>query len=73
MKYEEIIAMARQCGCPVCSYPDEIVRFAALVAAKEREACILEIKMHTPRNGHDSPEWFRMNKTIDEIRARGQK
>ena len=51
MTHEEIIAMARDAGFDMCRLPsirasnvygevnDELERFAALVAAKEREAC----------------------------------
>jgi hypothetical protein len=46
MTREEIIRMAREAGATVSSfhgrfvmYPDDIERFAALVAAREREAC----------------------------------
>jgi hypothetical protein len=46
MTREEIIRMAREAGATVSSfhgrfvmYPDDIERFAALVAAHEREAC----------------------------------
>jgi hypothetical protein len=35
MTHDEIIAMAKQAGLP--GYPDEILAFAKLVAAKERE------------------------------------
>ncbi len=46
--------------------------FAALVAAAEREACIYEIEMHTPRLGHTSDGEIRSKKMIEAIRARGK-
>ncbi len=46
MNRDDIIKMAREAGATVSSfhgrfvmYPDDIERFAALVAAHEREAC----------------------------------
>jgi hypothetical protein len=43
MTSEDIIRMARECGIPEFenneSQADNILRFAALVAAAEREAC----------------------------------
>ena len=46
MTQDEIIRMAREAGChasvitgAVCFNPDVLKRFAALVAAHEREAC----------------------------------
>jgi len=48
---DEIIRMAREAGATVSSfhgrfvmYPDDIERFAALVAAAEREACIKAVE-----------------------------
>ena len=46
MEQSEIIRMAREAGChasvitgAICFNPDVLERFAALVAAHEREAC----------------------------------
>jgi hypothetical protein len=47
-------------------------KFAALVAADEREACIYEIELHTPRLGHTSVGEIRSKKMIAAIRARGE-
>ena len=81
MTHEEIIAMATEAG--LNSYhiaPPESVaawkHFAALVAAKEREACALVCDASVK-------EWLRLDGSrhelteaqmlADEIRARGQK
>lgn len=37
MERDEVLRLAREAGLP--GYPDELERFAALVAAAEREAC----------------------------------
>lgn len=62
MKTEEIIEMARQAGFVI----DDMcyVRFAKLVAAKEREACALECE-----DGASTPEELLCAKLI---RARGE-
>ena len=88
MNHEEIIAMAREAGFDMCRLPsirasnvyfevnDELERFAALVAAKEREACAQVCDASVE-------EWLRLDGShhelteaqmlADEIRARGQK
>ena len=50
---------------------DDIVRFAREVEFAEREACIEQIQLHTPRDGHDSPNQDRMKRLIAAIRSRG--
>ena len=88
MTHEEIIAMAREAGFDMSRLPsiraanvygevnDELAIFAALVAAKEREACALVCDASVR-------EWLRLDGShhelteaqmlADEIRARGQK
>ena len=84
MNREDIIRMAREAGFErlghtdedwVC-YPEEIERFAALVASAEREACarVCELMWH---RWLDSPEENEPNKPDAEdcyraIRERGQ-
>lgn len=82
MNKQEVLDIAAECGLTdkdlgpgMTDYgngSEAIFRFAAKIAAKEREACILEIRMHTPRDGHESPGCKRMNRLIDSIRAREQ-
>ena len=38
----------------------------------EREACIVDIQMHIPRSGKDTPEYKMAMKMIKRIRARGK-
>ena len=84
MTHEEIIAMAKEAGGYASPhYPENLVmdvhdlaRFAALVAAKEREACAQVCDASVK-------EWLRLDGShhelteaqmlADEIRARGQK
>ena len=80
MTRDEIIRMAREAGFPFnkygligCIYCEQDVdlsleRFAALVAAAEREACA---KVCEPQSAHDDPltAW----KIAAAIRARGEK
>lgn len=53
---ENIIAMARQAGWPdslvVPIFMDNLVEFAALVAAQEREQCAKVIEQTGPSEGH---------------------
>ena len=53
-------------------YADDLERFAALVRADEREACVFDIRMCIPRTKPDTEEMIRMKKAIDRIKARGQ-
>ena len=80
MTHEEIIAMAREAGMGNALGSvdglDELACFAALVAAKEREACAQVCDASVE-------EWLRLDGShhelteaqmlADEIRARGQK
>ena len=83
MTHEEIIAMAREAGFDMSRLPsiraanvygevnDELAIFAALVAAKDREACA-EIAEKEDVASTDDP--FGVQSCIaDAIRARGQK
>jgi len=75
MTREDIIRMAREVGCipvrhpeydndvQVFATPDELERFAALVAAAEREACAKVCEDAPEPDGQD---------LADRIRARGQ-
>jgi len=71
MTQDEIIEMARQVGVEIANnayYPffiEELVAFAKLVAAKEREAVIKIIK-ETPFSN-----WFQAD-VIEAVRARGE-
>ena len=71
MTQDEIIEMARQVGVEIANnayYPffiEELVAFAQLVAAKEREAVIKIIK-ETPFSN-----WFQAD-VIEAVRARGE-
>jgi hypothetical protein len=86
MKQDEIIEMARQAGFEiengmfdakaVCvdgvSITRELEALAKLIAAKEREACVFDIRMHIPRVKPDTEEKFFMKRAIDRIEARGE-
>ena len=75
MNRDDIIRMAREAGCTpfrspeywedvqVFATPDVLERFAALVAAAEREACIRDC---------DSVDLVGADDCIAAIRARGQ-
>jgi hypothetical protein len=75
MNKEDIIRMAREAGAmPVVelagcwiTYDEPFQRFAALVAAAEREACAKVVENHAL--GYAEPVWA--FKLIDTIRARG--
>lgn len=85
MKQDEIIEMARQAGFLISDIglflddednqasDDELLEaFAKLVAAKERDACIVDIQMHIPRSGRDTLEYKMAMRMIERIRARGE-
>lgn len=76
MTRDDIIRMARETGClNVADYgrksyefqPEELERFAELVAAAEREACA---KVCEPQEIHDDP--LTAFNIAAAIRARGQ-
>jgi len=76
---DEIIEMAEQAGfTPVETswHFSTIEAFAKLVeertAAKEREACVVDIQMHIPRSGRDTIEYKMAMRMIERIRARGR-
>jgi hypothetical protein len=78
MTKDEIIFMARASGW-MSEYEsstgfsaEAAFTFAKLVAQHEREACIVDIQMHIPRSGRDTPEYQMAMRMIERIRARGQ-
>ena len=84
MANEEIIAMAREAGFDMSRLPsiraanvygevnDELALFAALVAAKEREACALVCDEHAMvSTSGEGSVWSAS--CASAIRARGQK
>jgi hypothetical protein len=75
MTRDDIIKMAREAGATVSSfhgrfvmYPDDIERFAALVAAAEREACarVCDVLSVHPKYASDITKL-----AAQAIRARG--
>jgi hypothetical protein len=79
MNGEEIIRMAREAGLDpdLWNYTDAFERFAALVAAAEREACakVCEgLGVHPALNiFNGGPEWYKHGKDCAAaIRARGE-
>ena len=72
MTRDEITHMAREAGfVGMDGDHGALRRFAALVAAAEREACIVDIQWHIPRSGRHTPEYQMAMKMIERIRARG--
>jgi len=72
MTRDDIIRMARECGILMRSHetqvePTKLERFAALVAAQEREACAKVCEGLRHIEGQ-----FVANEFAREIRARGQ-
>jgi len=63
---EDIIRMARDANLPSChlTHPKALERFAALVAAHEREECAKVC---------EEPGWNAANWCAKHIRARGEK
>ena len=49
-----------------------LVSLVNLAIEHEREACIVDIQMHIPRSGRDTPEYQMAMRMIERIRARGQ-
>lgn len=79
MTRDEIIRMAREADCMhVNLYGDQamaierLTRFAALVAAAEREACA-KICDEQYMRARTSPDAVRANACAERIRARGEK
>lgn len=78
MNKEDIICMAREANLPAChlSHPKALKRFAALVAAAEREACAMACEGLTPewpeQPGIAQAERTTMLDCAAAIRARGQ-
>jgi len=78
MNSEDIIRMAREANLPAChlTHPKALERFAALVAAAEREACAMACEGLTPewpdQPGIAQAERTTMLDCAAAIRARGQ-
>jgi hypothetical protein len=77
MTRADIIRMAREAGATVSSfhgrfvmYPDDIERFATLVAAAEREACAQVCERRYM--GDNSREDMEARRCAEAIRARGK-
>lgn len=69
MNRDDIIRMAREALLPAChlTHPKALVRFAALVAAAEREACAQVCEMV------DDNDLYFGSQYAAAIRARGEK
>jgi len=80
MTQDEIIRMAEECGIPEFenneSQAENIIRFAALVAAAEREACakVCDAVAQQMDDEGEGPTGYIgwVGKCADAIRARGQ-
>ena len=75
MTRDDVIAMAREARLPAChaTHPVALERFAALVAAAEREACaqVCESKMPNPvQNWADAQIVNALRDCAEAIRAR---
>ena len=86
MNQDEIIAMAKEAGArsehwatrlfPAAQFlfaPDELSRFAALVAAKERDACAQECVEISVDYWMGDAQFEAATRCCNAIRARGQK
>jgi hypothetical protein len=82
MTQEDIIRMAREAGGYLAELPngeawlfdeeEQIARFAALVAAAEREACACLVENAPPVTVHPQLERATFKDAAYAIRARGQ-
>lgn len=79
MTRDDIIRMAREARCDI-AWANSLERFAALVAAAEREACIKVIEAYQIPVGNSPAgelafDWTydALKQIRDEIRARGVK
>ena len=87
MNREDIIRMAREAGDAdridpftkdgdwVILTPDELERFAALVASAEREACAKLLEQAAEAAKNADPQgfvWQAVKASVEVIRARGQ-
>ena len=76
MNKDDIIRMAREAGIGPVYGNDSIERFAALVAAQEREACALvldKVIEHLYIYNYDGDASTELRKCAKAIRARGEK
>ena len=85
MNREDVIRMAREAGIDADANPKAVKalghsvplpwleRFAALVAAAERDACAIACEVHATSVIHDGkqPAWAIANECAAAIRARG--
>jgi hypothetical protein len=76
MTREDIIRMAREAGLTVCRdewvFGEMLERFAALVAAAEREACARICDAVQKKNEDDGAWLWEAKNCAAAIRARGQ-
>lgn len=82
MTREDIIKLAREAGLEKYHLPDSMMeykfdrcieRFAALVAAAEREACAISCEVNAARWINDGgKQWYAAHECASAIRARGQ-
>ena len=76
MTQEEIIELWKKAnGWDVKDYQntlDDLMRFAKLVAEKEREACANLVDENASRCGVDTIAWVLLSSNAQAIRARGQ-
>ena len=80
MTRDEIISMAREADLSIRGHydetgstPSELERFAALVAAAEREACAEVCQGVVDGGQYDGWQQYAAAACRDEIRARGEK
>ena len=74
MAQEDIVKMAREAGLDpdLWNYTDAFERFAALVAAAEREACAELCEEHIGEDRYDMFGKHLAKQCADAIRARGE-
>lgn len=75
MNRDDIIRMAREALLPAChlTHPKALERFAALVAAAEREACAQVCIETGATNGNSDAAFDMADHCAAVIRARGEK
>ena len=76
MNREEIITLAIECGddwySTLPADQDFLIRFAALVAAAERDACAKVAEDYKENCYYNDSEWYAANTIFNEIRKRGE-
>jgi len=75
MTRDDIIRMAREAGFSewAVQTPQDLERFAALVAAAEREACAKVAEDYKESCYAGDLDWYLAKYIVDEIKARGKK